>query len=95
MECGHDDQLIHLRSLAGELSSRGFAVRLLGTASQPSLKVTNPDSSELTERVLCYRAEDGSWCFWWPWQQPIGSADDLAAVSGKIMTVLRSVESAL
>jgi hypothetical protein len=94
MESGHDEQLTHLRSLAGELSSRGFAVQLLGTASQPSLKVTNPDTRELAERVLCRPAEDGSWCFWWPWQQPIGSAEDLAAVSGKIMTVLRSVEGA-
>jgi len=94
MEPGRDEQLVHLQSLAEELSSRGFAVRLLGTASQPSLKVTNPDSSELTERVLCHPAEDGSWCFWWPWQQPIGSADDLVAVSGRIMTVLRSVEGA-
>jgi hypothetical protein len=94
MESGHDEQLTHLRSLADELSSRGFAVQLLGPASQPSLKVTNPDTRELAERVLCHPAEDGSWCFWWPWQQPIGSAEDLAAVSGKIMTVLRSVEGA-
>jgi hypothetical protein len=48
----------------------------------------------LAERVLCRSAEDGSWCFWRPWQQPIGSADDQAAVSTKIMTVLRSVQGA-
>ncbi len=42
--------------------------------------------------AVCRPAEDGSWCFWWPWQQPIGSTDDLAVVASKIMTVLRSVE---
>jgi hypothetical protein len=44
--------------------------------------------------VLCRPAEDGSWCFWWPWQQPIGSVDDIEAVSSKIIGVLRSVEGA-
>jgi len=92
MEPGRSQQLAHLQRLADELISRGFAARLLGTASQPCVKVTNPDSPELTERVLCQPAEDGSWCFWWPWRQPIGSADDLTAVSGKITTVLRSVQ---
>lgn len=92
MEPHHDEQLVHLRCLAEELRNRGFASQLLDAARQPYIKVANPDSPELTERVLCRPAEDGSWCFWWPWQQPIGSADDLAAVSRKIMTVLRSVQ---
>jgi hypothetical protein len=93
MEPGHDEQLTHLQRLADELTSRGFAARLVD-ASQPCVKVANPHNSELTERVLCRPADDGSWCFWWPWQQPIGSAEDVAAVSGKIVTVLRSVEGA-
>ena len=92
MELDHDQQLAHLRDLAEELRNRGFVSRLLDVASQPHIKVANPDSPELAERVLCRPAEDGSWCFWWPWQQPIGSADDLAAVSTKITTALRSVE---
>jgi hypothetical protein len=94
MEPGYDQQLAHLRSLAEELRTRGFATRLLDNARQPSVRVANPDSPELTERVLCRPAADGSWCFWWPWRQPIGSADELAAVSVKITTVLRSVEGA-
>jgi hypothetical protein len=91
MEPGHDEQLAHLQRLANELTNRGFIARLLDT-SQPCVKVANPDNSELTERILCRAAADSSWCFWWPWQQPIGSVEDLAGVSGKIMTVLRSVE---
>ena len=73
MEPGQDDQLAHLRRLVGELSSRGFTTRLLGTGRAPSVQISNPDNSQLTERVLCQRAGDGSWCFLWPWQQPIGS----------------------
>lgn len=92
MEPNHDEQLAHLRRLADELRTQGFTSRLLDSARQPSIRVSNPDSPELTERVLCRPAEDGSWCFWWPWQQPIGSADDLVAVSRKITTVLRSVQ---
>jgi hypothetical protein len=92
MEPSLDEQLAHLRGLAEELRNRGFATRLADSASRPSVKVANPDSPELTECVLCRPAEDGSWCFWWPWQQPIGSVDDLAAVSLKITTVLRSVQ---
>jgi hypothetical protein len=94
MEPGHDELLTRLQQLADELSGQGFTVRLLDDASRPYVQVTNPDISELTERVLVRRGEDGSWCFWWPWQVPIGSADDLAAVAGKIVTALRSVEGA-
>ena len=95
MEPGHDEQLTHLQRLADELTSRGFAARLVD-ASQPCVKVANADNGDLSERVLCRPAGDGSWCFWWPWQQqqPIGLAEDVAAVSGKIVTVLRSVEGA-
>jgi hypothetical protein len=92
MEPHHDRQLAHLRCLAEELRSRGFASQLLETGRQPSIKVANPDTPELAERVLCRPADDGSWCFWWPWRQPIGSADDLGAVAQKITTVLRSVQ---
>jgi hypothetical protein len=92
VEPDHDEQLAHLRCLAAELQQRGFTSRLLETVASPCVKVTNPDSPELHERVLCSPAADGSWCFWWPWHQPIGSADDLTGVSHKIMTVLRSVQ---
>jgi hypothetical protein len=48
----------------------------------------------LNERIHCQQAADDSWCFWWPWRQPIGSVDDLDSVAGKITAVLRTVESA-
>lgn len=92
MESEHAQQLAHLQRLADELSSRGFSVQVKGAGRKAFAQVANPDNPKLTERILCKPAEDGSWCFWWPWHQPIGSADDLTAVAGKIMTVLRSVE---
>jgi hypothetical protein len=92
MESDRNKQLVHLRLLAQELRTRGLLTELLDNISQASVKVANPDSPELTQRILCKPAGDGSWCFWWPWQQPIGSADDLADVALKITTVLRPVE---
>lgn len=88
----HQEQLAHLQRLADELKNRGFESRLLDAADPPSIKVCNPDSPDLNERVLCRPADDGSWCFWWPWRQPIGSTEDLVTVIGKIGTVLRSVQ---
>jgi hypothetical protein len=92
MEPHRTQQLAHLRRLAEELRNQGFASQLLAAANQPCIRVTNPDIPELSERVLCRPAEDESWCFWWPWRQPIGSVDGLVAVCSKITTVLRSVE---
>jgi hypothetical protein len=43
--------------------------------------------------VLCQPADDGSWSFWWPWNQPIGSVDDLELVVNRIALVLRSLEA--
>jgi hypothetical protein len=87
-----DEQLAHLERLAGELSKRGLTAELGGGIRHPSLRAANPDIPRLSERVLCDRAEDGSWCYWWPWRQPIGSVDDLELAVTKIAAVLRSVE---
>lgn len=87
-----DEQVAHLAHLADALSRRSFAVRVVTTKRAPYLKVANGDTPTLNERVHCRRAGDGSWSFWWPWQQPIGSVDDLETVVNKITTVLRSVE---
>lgn len=89
----NDEQVAHLARLADALSHRSFAVRVVTTQrTHPYLKVANGDTPTLNERVHCRRATDGSWVFWWPWQQPIGSVDDLDMVVSKITTVLRSVE---
>jgi hypothetical protein len=92
METSSDRRLAHLGRLADELTGRQFAVQLFSTARPPYLKVANPDHGELNERVLCQAAGDGSWCFAWPSRQPIGPAEDLPGVAGKIMTALRPVE---
>jgi excisionase family DNA binding protein len=57
-----------------------------------ALKGHQPTDDHANERVLCHPADDGRWCFWWPWRQPVGSVDDLDAVIRKIVTVLRTVE---
>ncbi len=87
-----EEQVGHLERLAEELTRRQFRAAVVTRDTRPYVRVTNSESSELTERVLCLPAEDGSWCFWWPWHQPIGSVDDMESVVTKIMAVLRSVE---
>jgi hypothetical protein len=86
------EESTHLERLAAELARRGLDAQVITKSGRLLLKVTNPDTPDLNERVLCHRAEDQSPCFWWPWQQPIGSVDDLETVAGKIAAVLRSVE---
>jgi hypothetical protein len=81
----------YLRRLAGELTRREFTVAVAEGSTPPCLTVANGDTPELHEQVLCQQADDGSWCWWWPWHQPIGSVDDLDTVIVKITTVLRSV----
>jgi len=87
-----DDRHEYLGRLAGELRKWQFNVRFGGGGSDLHLMVENPDHQDLNERVFCRPADDGTWCFWWPWRQPIGSVDDLETVTGKIMAVLRAVE---
>jgi hypothetical protein len=89
-----DEQLAHLERLADELKHRSFVTELIGNVSKPYLRVANAETPTLNERVVCYRASDDSWVFWWPWKQPIGSVDDLESVLGKIAAVLKSVEGA-
>lgn len=89
-----DTSRVHLERLTEELRQRGFRTELLGKVAKPYLRVANAETPTLNERVLCYQAGDGLWAFWWPWQQPIGSVDDLETVVGKIAEVLRSVEGA-
>jgi hypothetical protein len=89
-----DEQHKHLERLADELSKRQFTARLVGRGTTHYLLVANPDHPDLNERIQCQQAADDSWCFWWPWRQPIGSVDDLDSVVGKIMAVLRTVENA-
>jgi hypothetical protein len=86
------EELTHLERLAAELTQRGLSAQVITEGQRPCVKAANPDTPQLNERVLCDRADDGSWCYRWPWKQPIGSVDDLDLVVGKIEAVLRSVE---
>jgi hypothetical protein len=70
--------------------------RYIATARRPGTHphiMVTPDPDELRAE-LCRPAADGSWCFWRPWQQLIGSVDDLTFVSDRNATFLRSVEDA-
>jgi len=87
-----EQRLAHLEYLANELDKREFRTEFTRAIARPYITVANGMQPQLNERVLCERAEDGSWSFWWPWQQPIGSVDDLETVVSKIAAVLRSVE---
>ena len=84
-------KLTYLEQLRDALTTKGFAVQLVSINTKPYLKVANAETPKLNERVHCEPAEDGSWYFWWPWRQPIGSVDDLERVTGKVASVLRSV----
>jgi hypothetical protein len=94
MASEYDEQLAHLRGLAGELRGLDFRAELRDTDTSPYLKAINRGGATLNERVLCERAPDRSWHFLWPWKQPIGGVDDVAGVARKIADVLRSVETA-
>jgi hypothetical protein len=93
MDSELEEQLAHLRGLADELHGLDLRAELRGTTGSPYLKVVNPGSATLNERVLCHKAPDGLWHFAWPWQQPIGGTDDLPRVAAKVAAVLRTVES--
>ena len=88
-----DETLEYLARLAKELTRREVTAQVVIKGSRPHLNVANTHTPELNERVYCRRATDGSWCFWWPWRQPIGSVHDLGAIVTKIMVVLRAVET--
>jgi hypothetical protein len=85
--------LTHLGQLADKLAGYGFTTELIGQISKPYLKVANAATPSLNERVRCQPDADGSWSFWWPWNQPIGSVDDLELVVNRIALVLRSLEA--
>lgn len=85
-------ELEHLERLVVELAGRGLDARLVRRRAGLHVLVAGPGSPALSERVLCRPGAGGGWCFWWPWGQPIGPVDELAAVVGKILIVLRPVE---
>jgi hypothetical protein len=87
------EEVAHLERLQVELTRNGLNAQLISKRNRrPYLKVANQDIPNLNERVFCWSAGELTFCFWWPWSQPIGSVDDLGTVVGKVAAVLRSVE---
>jgi hypothetical protein len=87
-----NDEVTHLERLAAGLDRRGLSTRLVTTGRRPYLEAASAQTPQLNERVVCGRADDGAWYYFWSWQQPIGPAGDLDAVAVKIAAVLRPVE---
>jgi hypothetical protein len=83
----------YLARLAENLTSNGVSVELADDVAKPYPKVATARAPSQDERVLCQQDSDGLWSFWWPWQQLIGSVDDLDLVMSRIVMVLRSVEA--
>jgi hypothetical protein len=60
------EKLAYLERLAEELTHQGISAQVVSGHVRPYLKAANADTPSLNERVLCERANDDSWVFWWP-----------------------------
>jgi hypothetical protein len=83
----------HLARLAEKLTASGVPAELVGDIAKPYLNVAVAEAPNQTERVLCQPTEADLWWYWWPWNQPIGSVDDIDLVMSRIVLVLRSLEA--
>jgi hypothetical protein len=73
-----------LEKLAAELNARGYEARLTVPDGRPPwLAVINPAAPMLAETVMAYV----EW-FWWPWEDRIAPAADVAAAADAIARVL-------
>ena len=83
----------HLARLAEKLTRSGLLAELVDDSAQPYLNVSLSSAPGHAERVLCQPTEADSWWYWWPWNQPIGSVDDIDLVMSRIALKLRSLEA--
>ena len=73
-----------LDKLAAELRVRGYQAHLIAPAGRPpSLAVTNPQATALTETVMA-----DATLFWWPWADRIAAVADVAGAADVIARVL-------
>ncbi|RFU36915.1 hypothetical protein DZF91_35660 [Actinomadura logoneensis] len=78
----------HLEELGDELAGRGLRVRLaLPDGHGPSLHVTNPDASALTENIVAEEDADG-WWYRWSWGERLAPAGAVAAAADLVQRVL-------
>lgn len=69
--------LQRLQRLAEALSQRGLDASLAAPPSRvPWLLVVHPAGGAAAE-IYAGRSRDGTWRFWWPWDEPVASAEDL------------------
>ncbi|MQA94209.1 MAG: hypothetical protein GEV11_05995 [Streptosporangiales bacterium] len=88
-----DERLGHLERLSDALSERGFGARLYAPGDgPPHLRVHNLAAPMLADWVVCARAQDGTWWFWWPWAQRIAPAEEIDEAADRIARVLAAEE---
>ena len=81
--------LARLEGLAEVLTGRGLCARVMAPRGRvPSVHVSNPQASALTEDVYAGRGQDGRWWFWWSWAEQIAAGDDLEGAAARIGRVL-------
>ncbi|MEV5571560.1 hypothetical protein AB0L06_16035 [Spirillospora sp. NPDC052269] len=82
----------YLEELGDELVKRGLRVRLTMAQEQsPSLHVTNPDASVLTENILAGEDADG-WWYRWSWGERLAPAGSVADAADLVQRVLAALD---
>src|SRR5215471_6598458 len=84
------DPISWLEALGEELSSFGWTARVHAPSGKPpSLYARNPEpgAAALSEHIYARPRADGTWTYWWPWDDPI--ADEPATTAAIITRVLR------
>ncbi|WP_406318854.1 hypothetical protein OHA77_15955 [Streptosporangium sp. NBC_01639] len=79
--------IIHLTHLTERLREHGLRVRV-ASRRPPKLAVDNPDAPALSENVHA-APEEGTWWFWWSWNEkiaPVAEADDAARRIRHVLT---------
>jgi hypothetical protein len=77
-----------LEELAENLGKRGFITTLETCVGQPSVSVTNRQTSHLSEIIYASPADDGSWWLWWSWAERIAPVEHTDSAAFKIAHVL-------
>lgn len=77
-----------LETLARDLRVRGYSVRPVYVGEHAGITVVHQTVRRLSEIIRVAPASDGSWWFWWPWDDPISPASDVDAAAFKIAYVL-------
>ncbi|GEM_PF-1814224 len=84
------DIIARLDALATELAALGWPTRLHTPHGRlPRLHARNPEpgAAALSEYIIARPDADGSWRYWWPWNEPI--ADTAVTAAAIIIRVLR------